>query len=195
MTHLTPDELIDALEGVGHQAHLADCARCRRELAELAAALADAKHASVPEPSPLFWPHFSERVRTAIDRDAPAAGTLRSWLRWQVLLPFGAAAMIILALVISGPKQNRAERETTAAELDALGAPAAPVAPVALDAPASPDSWVVLADLVGDMDMDAAAAAGVVAPGVAEQAVLQLTADEQQELTRLLEAELTRIKS
>lgn len=53
----------------------------------------------------------------------------------------------------------------------------------------------MLTDLVGDMDLDTATAAGVLAPGVAEQAVWQLTADEQQELTRLLKAELTRAKS
>ena len=50
----------------------------------------------------------------------------------------------------------------------------------------------MLTDLVGDIDLDTAAAAGVVVePGDAEQAVLQLTAEEQQELTRLLRAELT----
>ncbi len=54
---------------------------------------------------------------------------------------------------------------------------------------------MVLADLVGEIDLDTATAAGVVAPGVADQAVLQLTADEQRELTRLLNAELTRAKS
>lgn len=186
MTHLTPDELIDALEGVGHHAHLAECEHCRRELDDLAAVLADAHQGSVPEPSPLFWPHFSERVRTAIDRDAPPAGILPAWLRWQVLLPLGAVAMIILALMVSVPRQNRAERERAAAALDA---------PDALDAPATTDSWVVLADLVGEIDLDTATAAGVVAPGIADQAALQLTADEQRELTRLLNAELTRAKS
>ncbi len=186
MTHLTPDELIDALEGVGHQAHLAECERCRRELAELSAVLSDAKQASVPEPSPLFWPHFSERVRTAIHRDAPPAGAWPSWLRWQVLLPLGAAAMIMFGLMFSVPDLDHAERASAEPALDA-NAP--------LDVAAPSDSWVVLADLVGEMDLDTATAAGVVAPGVAEQAVLQLTADEQQELTRLLNAELTRAKS
>ena len=73
---------------------------------------------------------------------------------------------------------------------------AAPDAPAAPDATrCTTDSWVVVADLVGEIDLDTATAAGVVAPGVAEQAVLQLTAEEQQELTRLLKAELTRAKS
>ena len=69
MTHLTSDELIDAMEGRGEVPHLATCEHCRRELAELSSVLAEAKQLSVPEPSPLFWQHFSERVRTAIDSE------------------------------------------------------------------------------------------------------------------------------
>ncbi len=53
----------------------------------------------------------------------------------------------------------------------------------------------MVTELVGDIDLDTASAAGVIEPGVAEQAVLQLTAEEQQELTRLLKAELQRAKS
>ena len=71
MTHLTPDELIDAMEGLlseERQAHLATCEQCQRELAGLSSALSEAKQVSVPEPSPLFWPNFSQRVRMAIDR-------------------------------------------------------------------------------------------------------------------------------
>ena len=67
----------------------------------------------MPEPSPLFWPHFSERVRTAIDSEALPESTWPSWLRWQVLLPLGAVAMIVLGLMISVPKQDRAEREVS----------------------------------------------------------------------------------
>jgi hypothetical protein len=51
-------------------------------------------------------------------------------------------------------------------------------------------------DLAGPLDMDTAAAAGVVVtPGATDRVVLELTAAEQQELTRLLTAELTRAKS
>ena len=52
----------------------------------------------------------------------------------------------------------------------------------------------MLTDLVGEIDLDTASAAGVLEPGVADEAVLQLTAEEQQELTRLLKAELQRAK-
>ena len=53
----------------------------------------------------------------------------------------------------------------------------------------------MVTELVGEIDLDVASAAGVIEPGVAEAAVLQLTAEEQQELTRLLKAELQRAKS
>ncbi len=65
MTHLTSDELIDAVEGMlaaERQRHLATCEQCRHEIAGLSSVLNEAKQASAPEPSPLFWPHFSERV-------------------------------------------------------------------------------------------------------------------------------------
>jgi hypothetical protein len=186
MTHLTADELIDAMEGMlaaDRQAHLATCDACRRELAGLSSVLGEAKQASVPEPSPFFWQHFSARVNSAIDAEQVAGAGWPSWLRWQVLLPLGAVALIILGLMISVPKQERSD----ATEF-ALQAPEAPQAP--------PDSWVMLADLVGDLDVETAAAAGVaVKPGVAELAVLALTAEEQQELTRLLKVELMRAKS
>jgi hypothetical protein len=187
MTHLTPDELIDAVEAAlapERQTHLAACDVCRREVDALTATLDDARQASVPEPSPLFWNHFSERVRVAID-EAPASAW-PAWLRWQVLAPLGAVALIILGLMISVPKQDPSDStESAAVALDAIDPSELPAT----------DSWVMVANLVGDIDLETASAAGVIEPGVADQAVLQLTADEQQELTRLLKAELLRAKS
>lgn len=182
MTHLTPDELIDAMEGIlapDRQAHLAACDECRRQLDDLAGILNETKQASVPEPSPLFWPHFSGGVRSAIDRGAASGGAWPSWVRWRMLLPIGAAAMVILALMMRVPTPG----------------PMSPVNNVAMVEPDGDDSWLMLAELVGEIDVETAVAAGVVTPGLADQAVLTLTAEEQQELTRLLQAELTRAKS
>jgi hypothetical protein len=182
MTHLTSDELIDAMEGVlsaERQIHLATCEECRRQVDDLAAALNEAKQVSVPEPSPLFWNHFSARVNEAIE--AETAGAWPQWLRWQVLLPLGATAMIILGLMMAVPKQDTPEIDV------ALDTPAA--------VEAADDNWVMVTALVGDFDLDTAAEAGVIEPGVAERAVLALTSEERQELTRLLKAELTRAKS
>jgi hypothetical protein len=182
MTHLTPDELIDAMEGMlspERQAHLATCEECQRALAGLSTVLSDAKQASVPEPSPLFWTHFSERVGTAIDQDSNQAGGWPSWMRWQVLAPIGVAAMIIFALAMN--MRGRAVPDDIADNAPAVEQPG--------------DTWAMVTELVGDIDLDTASAAGVIEPDVAERAVLHLTAEEQQELTRLLKAELQRAKS
>jgi hypothetical protein len=195
MTHLTPDELIDAAEAdadrdkagtaltADRQAHLAGCPDCRRQLGDLQSALGAARQVGVPEPSPLFWPQFSRRVSDAIE-STPENGSA-AWLRWQVLLPLGAVAMLILALMMSVPKDARVP----------AFAPVAQEAPVAQVAPAESDSWDMVADLVGQLDVETASAEGVIEPGVAERAALELTAEEQLELTRLLKEELTRAKS
>lgn len=193
MTHLTADELIDAMEADAavvltpeRQAHLAACDTCQRELAALSGVLGDTKQISVPEPSPLFWQHFSERVRTAVDSEGlPGTGLLPAWWRWQVLLPVGALAMLLLALMIAVPKQappvEKVWTELTLTPVEEL---------------TGDENWMIVANLVGALDWDTASEAGVtVKPGAADQAVLQLTAEEQQELTRLLKAELMRAKS
>jgi len=182
MRHLTSDELLDAVEGVldaEGQAHLSSCETCQLQLADLSRVLGEAKRVSVPEPSPLFWQHFSRRVALAIDEESTRGWP--TWLRWQVLLPLGAVALVVVALMIAVPKK------APAVEL-------AVAPPAAVDV--AEDSWVAFAELVGDVDLDTAAAAGIFGkPDIAERAVLELTAEEQQELTRLLRAELQRAKS
>src|SRR5436190_125575 len=69
MRHLRPDELIDLAEGTRPESsasHLRTCEACRRQLADARAMIAAAADVDVPEPSPLFWEHFSVRVREAI---------------------------------------------------------------------------------------------------------------------------------
>jgi len=180
MTHLTPDELIDAMEGLlaaDRQGHLATCEKCQAQLAGLSLTLSEVQQTSIPEPSSLFWHHFSERVGAAIGQDAASGTNWPSWLGWQILVPLGAVALVILGLMVTVPKP------------EVRDASVAPLAPQALD------NWAMVTELVGDIDLDVASAAGVIEPGVAEEAVLQLTAEEQQELTRLLKAELQRAKS
>jgi len=182
MSHLTADELIDAMEGIlvpERQSHLTECAECQRQLADLSSVLNDAKQASVPEPSPLFWHHFSTRVNEAIDSEGLRAWP--AWLHWKTLVPLGAMAMIVLALAFrmvtpSDVSLNLVDNRALEVELPA-------------------DNWGTLTALDGELDIETASAAGVIEPGIADQAVLHLTADEQKELTRLLQAELTRAKS
>jgi hypothetical protein len=186
MTHLTSDELIDALEGLldaARRQHLDSCELCRQQVADLGTVLNEARAVTVPEPSPLFWAHFSRRVRTAIDAEPQAASGWREWVRWPVLAPIAALALIVMGLAVAVPRQ--------------------PVVPVPLATNAAPadvigqdEGFAVVAELVGDLDWETAMSAGLsVAPGAADRAVLELTAAEQRELSRLLKAELTRTKS
>lgn len=185
MTHLTSDELIDAVEGTldtARQPHLDACNACRQQVADLGGVLGEALAVAVPEPSPLFWAHLSQRVRTAIDAEPQAAGGWRQWLRWPVLAPIAALAMIVMALAVALPRQPANAVTVAGTTLPTEGL--------------RDEGFAVVADLVGEMDWDTAMSAGLaVTPGAADQAVLELTAAEQQELTRLLMAELTRAKS
>lgn len=184
MTHLTSDELVDALEQAlepSRQAHLDACQPCQQQLTELGNVLSETRGVDVPEPSPLFWQHLSARVRTAIDAEPVAADGWRQWLRWPVLAPIGALALVVMTLALAVP------RDTTTIPDLAIAAPAE----ASLD-----ERFAIVADLVGDTDWDTMKSAGfTVAPGTADRAMLELTATEQQELTRLLQAELMRAKS
>lgn len=188
MTHLTSDELIDAVEetlDAARQPHLDTCEVCRQQVADLASVLGEARAVAVPEPSPLFWEHLSQRVRTVIAAEPPAAGGWGSgwgsWLRWPVLAPIAALALIVMALAVAFPREARIAPEVATGE----------ASDTTVD-----DRFALVADLVGEFDWETAVSAGLtVAPGAADRAVLELTALEQQELTRLLHAELTRAKS
>jgi len=184
MNHLSSDELVDVVEGtLGPErlAHAQQCAACGAHAEQLRAVLGDAKAVSVPEPSPLFWQHFSARVNVAIAADeAPRPHWLPAWLGWRVLTPLGALALLIFALATSVP------RPPVPPEIAGGNAPDAP-----LDlASVGEQEWAVLSETVGPVDLDAAQDAGIVRLGDAERAALQLTVAEQRELVRLLQAEM-----
>lgn len=72
-THLRSQEFVDALDGAlapDRLEHLDGCGACRAELAAMQSVMIDVRPAGgVPDPSPLFWDHFSERVRQATAAD------------------------------------------------------------------------------------------------------------------------------
>jgi len=88
------------------QAHLAECDRCRKELAELRATLALLDRWEVPEPSPYFMTRFDARLREA--RGAEPAGwiaRLRARLAYGPAMrvrPLAAMALSVLLLVGGG---------------------------------------------------------------------------------------------
>lgn len=188
MSHLSPDQRADAVEHtlVGEAAaHLRGCAECREQVEQLASLSREIGALDITEPSPLFWDHFSAQVREAIALERQAPSGVARWLRWPVLAPLGAFALIVLALVSTvastPPAAPLLHTVNGAVPLDA-----------AVDAPADvEDHWDLMTALLSDVDFEVAADAGVrTLPGTADAAVWQLSSGEQEELLRLLRAEL-----
>ena len=175
---------------------ITSCARARQfflqqplQLAELKATMSAAADVDVPEPSPLFWDHFSARVRQAVDAEAAPRRSFWKWSR--VLIPAVSVAAAVLAVAL-----NRGNTGHVVGPLP-LTVPA-PVAPVAsVDLLADPQSagdtaLTLVAELSSDMDFETAREAGLAARGSAEHAVTHLTGSELRELQRLLQEELAR---
>jgi hypothetical protein len=190
MNHLTTDELVDAVDDAlasDRLAHLASCAGCRDKVDQLASVLSEARIVDVAEPSPLFWDHLSKRVHQAIATEPTPTRWLPRWVQWPVLVPITAMAVLIFTLASAVPRMQLTDARTTMTR-------ATQTTPEQGDdeaARAADADWVLISDLLGNVDFETAAEAGLVAaPGVADQAVLLLSATEQQELVRLLQQEL-----
>ena len=89
MKHLSEERLVELLEGGAAEAdHLETCPACRERFDALHQTWGLLRDDPIPEPSPLFWQHLSERVRVAIDVESPetpsAERSVRSWglRRW-----------------------------------------------------------------------------------------------------------------
>ncbi|MEW6323598.1 MAG: hypothetical protein AB1635_21205 [Acidobacteriota bacterium] len=192
MTHLKPDELVDAAEGTleaGREAHLRACAGCRDQVDRLKAILREAASVDVPDPSPLFWDHLSARVRQAIEADAtPSTSWVPVWLRWSVLGPMAALAVLVIVLADALPHPTPDAAQTATAAVAEAGVD---------DADGSGDApWQFVADLAETINLEQAREAGLLAgPGAAERAFSVLDTAEQAELMRLLRAELGRPES
>jgi hypothetical protein len=195
--HLSPDELIDLAEGAVAESsapHLESCGTCTRQLAEMRAMMSAASEVAVPEPSPLFWDHFSERVRQAVALEgAPRrASRWEQWFRPRVVLPVSAAvaAVIIAAVLVARPDGPPARPEVVSASRPAEPSEAAVFEP--LDA-LSDSPLSLVADLTAELDWEAVSRMELTThAGGADEAVRELTGGELRELQRLLKEELAR---
>jgi hypothetical protein len=180
MRHLTPSALLDVVEeseiGGAERAHFDSCPLCRERAGELAATLADACRIEMPEPSPLFWERLSDRVRQAIAADPPMRRLAPPWAQWPAFVPFAALAVLVVALV--------------SAVAPGTGVEDAVVTTLAAENAADP-AWALLSELIGPLDVETAREAGIgPGPGAVDDALLELSAAEQEELVRLLRQEL-----
>lgn len=197
-THLSDGEFADLVENTldpERAAHVESCAVCREEAFALGAALQNLAAVDVPEPSPLFWTHFSRRVHDAVA--AETSGWLASAM--HRLAPIAVAAGLVVA-VFSGVLLTRAVRlGDVATPRVAERAGRAAVAGMAESAPetindaANAEVWAVLTAAAATLKFEDAHDAGMhVRPGALETAVQDLSAAERTELARLLQSELKR---
>jgi len=200
MAHLSGDELVDLVEGIVSDAdmpHLTSCDRCRNQLADLRAARAMASEIGVPEPSPLFWDHFSARVRDAVANEpAPRDGWWpRLWSWPGVLAPVSAAAAIVLVAALVFRASTSVSEPARPGPAVAANSGLSPTSTLELlgDSITTDDaSLALVADLTDGIEWDAAADAGLAPDGSAEHAVTHMSAGELQQLASLLQAEMSR---
>ena len=181
--HLRPEQFVDALDGAidldpAARDHLAGCDACQAELADLRSVVADASRVEPPAPSPLFWDHFSERVRQATAAESlPAAP--RWWSRWWS--PTGAlaatvGAIALIVLLRPTPQVPGDER--------------APVESAALQMAPDDGSWGLVVGLAAELDVSDVREVAVPAAGTVDNLLDELTAAQREALVRLLQKEM-----
>jgi hypothetical protein len=185
MKHLSLDERLALAEAEGEpdHPHLAVCPRCRADIAATRAVLADAGRVVAPEPSPLFWDHFSTRLS---ERIAAGPEPIRSpWTGWRVVIPLaiGVSALILTLVIDRRPLAPRASAPRTYPVAQPRDEPAGVTA--------DDGQWTVLSHLAGDFDLETLSdSLGKSGVSGAESAVWQLNEQERAELAVLLRAEL-----
>ncbi len=186
MSHLSDREFVDLVENVlppARVAHVLDCAECRAEADTLRELLARTSEADVPEPSPLFWEHFSSRV---LDQIQHVEIGNASWSIWSLNWVLPVVLMMIVAFGVwrwsprvHAPVPMRAELPADPAAID----PASDVRDADDD-----EAWAIVRTIADESSWDDVTDASV-HQGSAERALAMLTPEERQALVRLLQAE------
>ena len=186
MNHLTATEFVDALDGTldeRRMRHLDTCPMCRTQIDNLRSALVSGLAVEQPEPSPLFWANFSERVNTSI------GGTRVERSRWLsgILSPgvLGAAVLIVVVVIGAFWRSEIAEPRTDENMIvtgDLLLEP---------DESEAEKAWAAVRAAAEGIGWDEVHDAGLsTRPGQAERAVNSLTDKERERLIALLEEDL-----
>jgi anti-sigma factor RsiW len=157
--HVTDESLPDLVEGGGSEAeraHVRACGPCTARVEETRAALALARRADVPEPSPLYWDAMRRSVERRIAEEPRRAP------RWAWLGPVAAAAAAVAVFALATGRTH------------APSASPAPVLPAWSALPAEEDdpSLVVLeglAEAEGEMgDLDEGRGVGALLAGLSD---------------------------
>jgi hypothetical protein len=207
MKHLSREELIDSLEGslaLAREAHMDACPSCRAERASLEQVLQRVAAIEVPEPSPLFWEHFSARVRESAAQQAgwteqaDSSWTERAgwhtwvWPRWAV----GSATLVVCVTLGWASWHDYGRRhfiEKPGVVRIHEGAPDSGDPGLALMV--SDEDWNLVMSMAEDVtvdDADEPEPGLVIRPGATDRAFTDLSSEQRTELARLLTAEMTR---
>jgi hypothetical protein len=134
------------------------------------------KAEAVPEPSPLFWDHFSARVRVATAHESTP--DQRLWLPGRPLLMLGGLAAAVLILLWSFPSRDRTVMTP------------APTTATAGERPADPDvAWQAMSDMATAMTADDVRTATAPAPDRGSM-LSDLSDDERAAFVALLRMEM-----
>jgi hypothetical protein len=179
--HLSPQEFVEAIEGTLVRArldHLSACGECQTDVRELGELVATIESATpVPEPSPLFWNHFSARVREATTAAPPAKP---SWWasNWRpvaaVLAGAGAIALVLLLRPV----------------------PTAPLSPepattqAVAEPPIDPGPWELVMGIASGLSIDDVESVATPRAGTVDAAMNDLTPAQRAQLARMLQAEI-----
>jgi hypothetical protein len=183
--HLTPEEHVDALDDVltgTRAAHLASCGECQADAATLRRMRREAGDVAAPPPSPLFWDHFSERVRVAVsEQPVPSRRWWQDWRRAGAMAVAGSLVVVLFVLVPGAPD------ETGTGQTGEAEGPET----VALSGDDDP-SWALVVGLTDGIDLGLDDARDAMAPraGTADAMLDDLTAEQRETLVRLLEKEM-----
>ncbi len=197
-THLSPEELVDLIEGTlsaARAAHVAGCARCRRRQEEVSAALSLARAVDVPEPSPLFWEHFSARVREAVHREAVAPRReLSEWWRRRLAVGLAAAVVAVLAIgTLLGRLVVGSRQADVAPTFVADTRQSDRAASVDTASPDQPEvDWAIIVAMAEELEPNPEDLGLLVDQTTLEAAAELLSPAERQALAQLIEAELKR---
>ena len=199
MTHLSSSEFVDYVEGTlpsGRGAHVQTCVACRAQAETLRETLARASRIDAPDPSPLFWDHFSNRVRDAIAPERPAA----PWVGLRALRPIPlalAAAVATFATFLAlhrlpAPVVPPAAANIVSSSPGVAAVPPSP-GPGSESDLANDEAWNLISAVASGVELEEAHAAGFgVRPGEIDRAVGEMTPVERTVLGRLLRQELKR---
>lgn len=136
----------------------------------------------VPEPSPLFWERFPERVRAATQAEAPLPAP--AWWRRHVVTLSLSGALCAALIVWAAVPAPAPDAPPAAAFTDA--APPADAAPAADD-----PAWAIVSASAESAGADALRDAGfTVRPGGADAVIEELSQAERAAFAALLEGEM-----